>query len=128
MIKSRKKQPHLVLFHQNNAQITSSSSRWPKPISKNLNCFLLAHLYYFLFPNMKRWLGGKRFAYKEEVDSVVDSYFEKFNGSHYIQGIKAIEHRWEKCIELCWEIDIFSSNILFSLLGWDYSLIYMWFQ
>lgn len=55
---------------------------------------------YFLFPNLKKWLGGKRFANNEEVESVVDGYFEELDDSHYKQGIEAIEHRWEKCIEL----------------------------
>jgi histone-lysine N-methyltransferase SETMAR len=42
---------------------------------------------YFLFPNLKKWLGGKRFA--------VDGYFAELDYSHYKQGIEAIEHRWE---------------------------------
>ena len=29
-----------------------------------------------------------------------NGYSEELNGSHYKQGIEAIEHRWEKCIEL----------------------------
>jgi len=35
-----------------------------------------------------------------KVESAVDGYFEELDGSHYKQGIEAIEHRWEKCIEL----------------------------
>ncbi|EFN89348.1 hypothetical protein EAI_07837, partial [Harpegnathos saltator] len=30
----------------------------------------------------------------------LDGYFEELDDSHYKQGIEAIEHRWEKCIEL----------------------------
>jgi histone-lysine N-methyltransferase SETMAR len=30
---------------------------------------------YFLFPNLKKWLGGKRLANNEEVPSAVDGYF-----------------------------------------------------
>ncbi|KOC61938.1 Histone-lysine N-methyltransferase SETMAR [Habropoda laboriosa] len=55
---------------------------------------------YFLFPNLKKWLGGKRFANNEEVESAVDGYFEELDDSYYKQGIEDIEHRWEKCIEL----------------------------
>jgi histone-lysine N-methyltransferase SETMAR len=55
---------------------------------------------YFLFPNLKKWLSGKRFANNEEVESAVDGYFEELDNSHYTQGIEAIEHRWEKCISL----------------------------
>jgi len=49
---------------------------------------------------LKKWLGGKRFANNEEVESAVDDYFEELDGFHYKQGIEAIEHCWEKCIEL----------------------------
>ena len=49
---------------------------------------------------MKKWLGGKKFANNEEVESAVNGYFEELEVSHYKQGIEAIEHRWEKCIEL----------------------------
>jgi hypothetical protein len=41
-----------------------------------------------------------RFANNEEVQSAVDGYFAELDYSHYRQGIEAIEHRWEKCIEL----------------------------
>ncbi|EFN89016.1 Histone-lysine N-methyltransferase SETMAR, partial [Harpegnathos saltator] len=54
----------------------------------------------FLFPNLKKRLGGKRFANNEEVEFAVDGYFEELDDSHYKQDIETIEHRWEKCIEL----------------------------
>jgi histone-lysine N-methyltransferase SETMAR len=60
----------------------------------------LAPSEYFLFPNLKKWLGGKRFADNEAVESAVHGYFEELDGSYYKQGIEATEHRWEKCIEL----------------------------
>ena len=55
---------------------------------------------YFLFTILKRWLVGQRFANNEEVESAVNGYFEELEGSHYKKVIEAIEHRWEKCIEL----------------------------
>ena len=55
---------------------------------------------YFHFSNLKIWLDGQRFAKSEEVESALNGYFEELNGSRYKQGIKAIEYRWEKCIEL----------------------------
>lgn len=48
---------------------------------------------YFLFPNLKKWLGGKNFDKNEEVDTV-DGYIEGLGNSHYKKGIEAIEHRW----------------------------------
>ena len=46
---------------------------------------------YFLYPNMKKWVGGKRFANNEEVKSAVDSNFEELDDSHYKEGTEAIE-------------------------------------
>lgn len=41
----------------------------------------------------------------EEVESVVDGYFEECDNFRYKQDMEAIEHRWENCIELsCIEI------------------------
>jgi len=107
----KKKRPHLakkkVLFHQDNAPVHTSVIAVAK--INELNFELLPHAPYspdlapsdyFLFPNLKKWLGGKRFANNEEVESAVDGYFEALDGSHYKQGIEAIEYRWEKCVEL----------------------------
>ena len=55
---------------------------------------------YFSFPNLKKWLSAQRFSENEEVGSTVNAYFEELDGSHYKQGIEAIELCWEKCIEL----------------------------
>ena len=42
-----------------------------------------------LFPNLKKWLGGKKLTNNEEVESAVDGCFEELEVSHYKQGIKA---------------------------------------
>ncbi|XP_025829860.1 uncharacterized protein LOC112904322 [Agrilus planipennis] len=55
---------------------------------------------YFLFPNLKKWLGGKRFADNEEVIEAVNGYFEELDESVYRDGINRLEHRYEKCISL----------------------------
>ena len=47
----------------------------------------------FLFLNLKKQLGGKRFANYKEVESVVDDYFKELDDSHYKQGIEAIKRR-----------------------------------
>ncbi|KZC13398.1 Histone-lysine N-methyltransferase SETMAR [Dufourea novaeangliae] len=95
------------LFHQDNAPVHTSVITMAN--INELKFELLHHAPYspdlapsdyFLFPNLKKWLGGKRFANNEEVESAVDGYFEELDGSRYKQGIEAIEHRWEKCIEL----------------------------
>jgi histone-lysine N-methyltransferase SETMAR len=107
----KKKRPHLakkkILFHQDNAPVHTSVIAMAK--INELKFELLPHAPYspdlapsdyFLFPNSKKWLSGKRFANNEEVESAVDGYFEELDNSHYTQGIEATEHRWEKCISL----------------------------
>ena len=70
-------------------QITSSCTLFARFISSD----------YFLFPNLKKCLGGQIFANNKEVETTVYDYFEELDGFHYKQGIKAIEHHWEKFIE-----------------------------
>lgn len=107
----KKKRPYLrkknVLFDQDNAPVHTSLIAMAK--INELKFQLLPHAPYsldlapsdyFIFPNLKKWLGGKRFSNNEEVESAVEGYFEEIDGSHYKQGIEAIEHRWQKCIEL----------------------------
>ena len=95
------------MFHQDNAPVHTSAIVMAK--IHELKFELLPHAPYspdlapsdyFLFPNLKKWLGGKRFTNNEEVESAVNGYFEKLDGSYYKQGIEAIKHRWEKCTEL----------------------------
>jgi len=55
---------------------------------------------FFLFPNLKIWLRGKKFSSNEEVIAAVDAYFEGLETSYFSEGIKKLEHRWTKCVEL----------------------------
>jgi len=66
----------------------------------------LASCNFYLFPNMKKWLGGKRFASNEKVIAETEAYFKEFDQSYFLNGIKMLEYRWAKCIErrLCREI------------------------
>ena len=44
---------------------------------------------FFLLPNLKIWLGGKRFLFEEEeVIAAVDEYFEGFETSYFSEGMK----------------------------------------
>lgn len=47
----------------------------------------LTRLDYFLIPNLKKWVGGKRFASNEESEFTVDGYIVEFDGPYYDQGI-----------------------------------------
>jgi len=106
----KEKRPNLVkkkvLFHQDNARVNTSVIAMAK--INELKFELHSHAPYspdlapsdfFLFPNLKKWLGGKKFSTNEEVESAVDGYFPEFDGSYYTQGIEAKSG-------LCWEIKI----------------------
>jgi len=54
---------------------------------------------YYLFPNLKRWLQGKRFTSNEEVIVETEAYFEGLDVS-YRKGIEMLENRYTKCIAL----------------------------
>lgn len=96
-----------ILFHQDNAPVHNSLISMAK--IHELRYELLPHppyspdlapCDYFLFSNLKRWLQGKRFHSNDEVIAETDAYFAAFEKSYYSDGIKKIENRWERCIEL----------------------------
>jgi len=55
---------------------------------------------FYLFPNIKKWLRGKRFASNKEIIAETEAYFKEFDQSYFLNGIKMLEYRWVKCIEL----------------------------
>ncbi|EGI70969.1 Mariner Mos1 transposase [Acromyrmex echinatior] len=60
----------------------------------------LAPSNYYLFPNLKRWLQGKRFTSNEEVIAETEAYFEGLDISYYRKGIEILENPYTKCIAL----------------------------
>lgn len=107
----QKKRPHLarkkVLFHQDNAPAHTSLKTKAK--LDELGYELLPHppyspdlapSDYFLFPDLKKWLGGKRFTSNEEVEWETNAYFEGLEKSYYKSGLMKLEKRWTKCIDL----------------------------
>lgn len=107
----KEKRPHLqrkkILFHHDNAPAHSSLLVTQKLLE--LRYELLPHPPYspdlapcdfFLFPNLKKSLAGKRYGSNEEVIAATETYFEEFSKTYYTEGLKKLEHRWEKCIEL----------------------------
>lgn len=107
----KEKRPHLakkkVLFHQDNARVHTCVSAMAK--IHELRYELLPHppyspdlapCDYFLFPNLKKWLGGRRFASNNEVIDATNDYFAGFEKSYFLGGIEKLEKRWTKCIEL----------------------------
>ena len=48
----------------------------------------LASCDFFLFPNLKKWLGGKKFTSNEEVIAETEAYFAEFDKSYFSEGLK----------------------------------------
>lgn len=107
----KKNRPHLarkkVLYHQDNAPAHKSAITMAKlndlryellhqpPYSPDL-----APSDYYLFPNLKRWLQGKRFTSNDEVIAETNAYFEGLDKEYYLKGVQMLEDRWTKCIAL----------------------------
>ena len=90
----KKKMPHLakkrILFHHDNAPAHSSVVAMAKINALKFELFLqppyspdLAPSDFHLFPNLKKWLGGKRFG----VINDVTEYFEGLDKSLYKNGV-----------------------------------------
>ena len=54
---------------------------------------------YLLFPNLKKWLGGKRFYFNDEIISQTNTYFEDLEKSYFLKGLQKLEKSWTKSIE-----------------------------
>jgi histone-lysine N-methyltransferase SETMAR len=112
--KIRKKRPSLqkkkIIFHQDNAPAYKSVLAMGK--LRDLHYELLEHPPYtpdlapsdfYLFPKLKLFLAGQRFASNQEAIAAAEGYFADlrlFCRSYYRDGIMALEHRWNKCISL----------------------------
>ena len=107
----KEKRPRLqrkkVLFHHDNAPSHSSRVATEKFIG--LGYALVPHTPYspdlapsafFLFPNLKKSLAGKRFGSNEKIIDVTEAYFADLDKSYFSDGLKRLEHRLQKCIEI----------------------------
>ena len=54
---------------------------------------------YFLFPNLKKHLAGKRYESDDDAISAVEDFFEGQEEKFYVTGIQALQHRWKKCVD-----------------------------
>ena len=96
-----------VLFHHDDAPAHTSAVATAKLVEL---CYeLLPHLPYspdfapcdfFLFPNLKKSLAGQKFESNEEVIAATEAYFADLQKTYFSDGLKKLEHRWAKCIEL----------------------------
>jgi len=107
----KEKRPRLkrkkVLFHHDNAPAHSARITTQKLL--DLRYDVVPHAPYspdlapsdfFLFPNLKKSLAGMRFGSNDEVIATTEAYFAGLDKSYFSDGLKKLEHRLEKCVEL----------------------------
>ena len=102
-----------ILFHQDNAPAHTSVVSMAKVHELRFKLLPrppysldLAPSDFFLFPNLKISLEGNRFSFGEDVIASVDEYFKGFLIFCFSKGIKKLEERWTKSVQvrLCWKI------------------------
>jgi len=49
---------------------------------------------------LKKSLAEQKFASNEEVVAATEAYFADLEKTYFSDGLKKLEHRWVKCIEL----------------------------
>ena len=96
-----------LLFHHDNAPAHTSAIATAKLFYLRYEIFPhptysrdLAPSNYFLFPNMNAWLEDKRFSSNEEIIAATNEYFEGFDKNYFLERIKKLEYRYNKCIQL----------------------------
>jgi len=55
---------------------------------------------YYLFPNLKKHLAGTKFDSDNDVIEAVEGYLDMQEEGFYSEGIRRLQHRWTKCVEL----------------------------
>jgi hypothetical protein len=54
----------------------------------------------FSIPSCEKFLQGKRFSNDEELKEAVTTWFEEQSKDFFSKGIKSLQQKWAKCIEL----------------------------
>ena len=94
-----------IIFYQDNAPAHKSVVAVGK--LRDLHYELLEHpphspdlasSDFCLFPKLKLFLAGQRFSSNQEAIAAVEGYFPDLMKNHYKDGIMALEHLWNKCI------------------------------
>jgi len=52
---------------------------------------------------MKKFLRDKRFLSDEEVKEAVTTWFEEQSKDFFSRGIKTLQQKWVKCIDILWD-------------------------
>jgi hypothetical protein len=74
---------------------------------------------YYFFPNLKKHLKERKFSSIEEAKSAADGWFTAQPKEFFLDGLKKLEQRSHKCVELregIYRVNKFlQSRLLFSL-------------
>lgn len=96
-----------ILFLQDNASAHSSVATLAKVNDLGIQLLPqppyspdLAPSDYHFIPNLKRWLINNKFGSREEVINATPGYYASLPKNYYLDGIKDLENRWKKCIQL----------------------------
>ena len=96
-----------MFFHHDNATARTSAVAMVKMIKLGYELQPhppyspdLAPCGFFLFPNLKKSLAGQKFELNEEVIVATEAYFTDLQKTCFSNGLKKLEHRWVKCVEL----------------------------
>lgn len=96
-----------IVFHQDNAPAHTSSVAMTA--IRECGFELLQHPPYspdlapsdfHLFRYLKDSLRGQKFDTDESVIHAINDWFQELDKTFFLEGVKALEHRWEKCVEL----------------------------
>jgi hypothetical protein len=66
---------------------------------------------YYLFPTLKKHLVGRKLLSNEEITSAAEGWFMAQPKEFFLDGLKKLEQRSHKCVELrgnMWSKSIFS--------------------
>jgi len=55
---------------------------------------------YYLFSNLKKWLGGQKISGDDEVIAAVNACLAQLDSTFFQSGIEALEKRLEKYVDL----------------------------
>ena len=98
---SEKKKSFIMITHQLIPQLP-----WQNWSNYATNCCLIHPILQIWPPAIsiyfQTWKNGltESFASNEEVIAETEAYFKEFDQSYFLNGIKMLEYRWAKCIEL----------------------------
>ena len=53
----------------------------------------------FSVPKLEKHLAGKWYKTDDDVISTVEDFFEGQEENFYATGIRALQHRWKKCVD-----------------------------